>query len=117
MEPYRNIVAGLIATVVSLPLSMGLGVLTLAPFGPEYTVLGMMAGLYSAAFLGLIAILVGARGVAIYAPRSLVSFSIASVSTTLLVGAEWLPKDDPAVVMSALFLMLALAGEIGRAHV
>ena len=49
MEPYRNIVAGLIATVVSLPLTMGLGVLTLAPFGPEYTVLGMMAGFQNAA--------------------------------------------------------------------
>ena len=110
VEPYRNIVAGIIATVVSLPLSMGLGVLTLAPFGPDYTVFGMVAGLYSAAFLGLIAILAGARGVAIYAPRSLVSFSIASVSATLLIGADWLPKDDPAVVMSALFLMLAMAG-------
>ena len=98
--------------MVSLPLAMGLGALAVAPFGPELTKLGVLAGLYGGAFLSLIAVLAGARGVAIYAPRSLVSFVIASVATDVLVGAAWLPKDDPAVIMCALFLMLALSGVI-----
>ena len=55
---------------MTLPLSMGLGALALAPFGPEYAIRGVLAGLYAAAFLGLIAIVMGARGVAIYAPRA-----------------------------------------------
>ena len=110
VEPRRNIVAGLVAGVVSLPLAMGLGALAVAPFGPEFTKLGVLAGLYGAAFLSFIAVLAGARGVAIYAPRSLVSFVIASVATDVLVGAEWLPKDDPAVIMYAMFLMVAMAG-------
>ncbi len=110
VEPQRNIAAGLLASVVSLPLSMGLGVLALAPFGAAFVGHGVLAGLYGAAFLGLLTVLAGARGVAIYAPRSLVSFVIASISGGLLVGAAWLPADDPAVVMAAFFLLMAMAG-------
>jgi sulfate permease, SulP family len=89
---------------------MGLGALAFAPFGPEYTTRGVLAGLYAAAFLGLVAIVMGARGVAIYAPRSLVSFMVASVSADLFLRAKWLPAHDPAVVMAAIFLLLSLAG-------
>jgi anti-anti-sigma factor len=110
VEPQRNVVAGLITAVVTLPLAMGLGALAVAPFGPAFTSLGVVAGLYSAAFLGLITFFAGARGIAIYAPRSLVSFVIGSVSGALLVGAAWLPAGEPAVVMSALFLLMAMAG-------
>lgn len=110
INPRANIVAGAVAAVVSLPLAMGLGVLALSPLGPDFLTAGVLAGLYSAAFLGLIAVLAGARGVAIYAPRSLVSFMIAAVCTDLLVGAAWLPKDDPPTVMAALFLLLSLSG-------
>ena len=109
-EPLRNIAAGAMAAVVSLPLSIGLGVLAFAPFGPEYATIGMMAGLHAAAFLSLIALLAGARGVAIYAPRGLVVFSIAAVASTTLAGAQWLPKDNPTMVSSVFFLMLAMVG-------
>lgn len=108
--PGRNIVAGLVAGVVSLPLAMGLGALAMAPLGAAYLPYGVMAGLYSAAFMGLIAVLAGARGVAIYAPRSLVSFVIAAAVGGLLANGTWLPNDDPATVMSGLFLMMAMAG-------
>ncbi len=109
-DPLRNATAGATATVVSLPLSIGLGVIALAPLGPEYVSWGMMAGLHAAAFLSLIAVLAGARGIAIYAPRGLVTFSIASVAATTLAGAAWLPHSDPYMVVSALFFMLALVG-------
>lgn len=112
VEPLRNIVSGLLAGIVSLPLAMGLGALALAPLGHEFIKFGVLAGLYAAAFLSLVAVLAGARGVAIYAPRSLVSFVVASVVGEVLVGAAWLPKDDPSVIMSALFLMMAMAGVI-----
>ena len=109
VEPRHSVLGGTVAAVVSLPMSMGLGALALAPLGPAYASHGVLAGLFSAAFLGLITVVAGARGVAIYSPRSLVSFVIASVSGGLLVGAKWLP-DDPSVVMSALFLLMAMAG-------
>ncbi|HUP97423.1 MAG TPA: SulP family inorganic anion transporter [Usitatibacter sp.] len=109
VEARGNVAAGLLATIVTLPLSMGLGALAFAPFGPEYAARGVLAGLYAAAFLGLGAIVMGARGPAIYAPRSLVSFMVASVAADLFVGAKWLPRD-PDLVMAAIFLTLAMAG-------
>ena len=53
-SPRGTVVGGLLAAIVTLPLSMGLGALALAPFGPEYATRGVLAGLYAAAFLGLV---------------------------------------------------------------
>jgi len=110
VDPLRNIIAGVVAGIVSLPLAMGFGALAVSPLGPQYVSLGVLAGLYGAAYLGLIALIAGARGVAIYGPRGLVSFVIASACADVLVGADWLPMDDPMAVMSALFLVMAMAG-------
>jgi SulP family sulfate permease len=107
---HGNVVGGLLAALVTVPLSMGYGALAFAPFGPDYATRGVLAGLYAAAFLGLLAVLMGARGVAIYAPRSLVSVIIASVSAELFLKAAWLPHDDPDQVTAAIFLLVALAG-------
>jgi MFS superfamily sulfate permease-like transporter/CRP-like cAMP-binding protein len=109
-DPRGNVVGGLLAAIVTLPLSMGFGALAFSAFGPEYATRGVLAGLFAAAFLGLITILMGARGVAIYAPRSLVSFMIASVSADLFLQAKWLPADDPDLLTAAIFLLLALSG-------
>ena len=110
IEPWRNIMAGLQATLVTLPLAMGLGALAFSPFGPAYLTTGVVAGLYAAGFLGLIALLAGARGITIYAPRSLVSFMVAAVFAKELVGAPWLPAGDTTAVSSAVLLLLAMAG-------
>ncbi len=110
IDPRGNIVGGLLAAIVTLPLSMGFGALALSPFGPEYATRGVLAGLFAAAFLGLLTVLMGARGVAIYAPRSLVSFMIASVSADLFLQAKWLPADDPDLLTAAIFLLLAFSG-------
>ena len=104
-----NLLGAVLGAVVTLPLSMGLGVLAFAPFGAELASRGVLAALYAAAFLGLVAILAGARGVAIYAPRSLVCFMIASVTADLYLDAAWLPRD-PDSIAAAIFLLLALAG-------
>ena len=109
-HPRSNVVGGVLAAIVSLPMAMGLGALAFSPLGPEYAARGVLAGLYAAAFLGLVAVLMGARGVAIYAPRSLVSFMIASVCADLLLGAQWLPVGNPDAVTATVFLLLALSG-------
>lgn len=110
VNPRANIVGGVLAAIVSLPLAMGLGALAFSSLGPEYAGRGVLAGLYAAAFLGLVALIMGSRGVAIYAPRSLVSFMIASVAADVLVGAKWLAGANADVISAALFLLLALAG-------
>ena len=108
-NPRANAMGGVVAAVVTLPMAMGLGALAFSPLGAEFATEGVLAGLYAAAFLGLVAIMMGARGVAIYAPRSLVSFMIASVAADAIVGAKWLPHDKHAMV-AALFFILALSG-------
>jgi anti-anti-sigma factor len=104
-----NVVGAVLAAIVTLPLSMGLGVLAFSPFGPEFAARGVIAALYSVVFLGLVAVLVGSRGAAIYAPRSLVAFMIASVSADLFLHAQWLP-GTPDALAAAIFLLLALSG-------
>ena len=104
-----NLVGAMLSAVVTLPLSMGLGALAFSPFGPDFVARGVAAALYSVAFMGLVATLVGARGVAIYAPRSLVAFMIASVSAGLFLRATWLPPG-PDALEAAILLTLALAG-------
>ena len=106
---HGNVMGAILGAVVTLPLSMGLGVLAFAPFGPELASRGVLAALYAAAFLGLVSYLVGARGVAIYAPRSLVCFMIASVAADLYVDAKWLPRD-PDTIAAAILLLLAISG-------
>ena len=104
----------MVASIVSLPLSMGLGILAFAPLGPEYVSTGLIAGLYAAAFLGLVAVLFGARGVAIYAPRSLVAFMVAALATEVAAPDYWpaLRAGDPMLLPCALLLILAMAGVI-----
>ncbi|HEX4779262.1 MAG TPA: SulP family inorganic anion transporter, partial [Usitatibacter sp.] len=104
-----NLLGAILSAVVTLPMSMGLGALAFSPFGPEFVTRGVLAALYSVAFMGLVAILVGARGAAIYAPRSLVAFMIASVAAGLFLKAPWLPPG-PDALEAAILLTLALAG-------
>ena len=104
-----NLVGAILSAVVTLPMSMGLGALAFSPFGPDFVARGVLAALYSVAFMGLVAIVVGARGVAIYAPRSLVAFMIASVGSGLFLQAKWLPPG-PDALEAAILLTLALAG-------
>src|SRR5690242_4365624 len=111
-EPRANMMGGLVASIVTLTMSMGLGALAFAPFGPEYVAKGVLAGLYAAAFLGLIAVVMGARGAAIYAPRSLVAFVVAAVSADLFLDAKWVQDAGPDAVVAAIFLLMAMAGAI-----
>lgn len=105
-------VGGFLAAIVSLPLSVGFGILAFAPLGERYLSSGIVAGLYGAIFLGLVAIVCGARTVAIYAPRSLVAFMIASVALHSIAESDspLLAGADPVVLVSALLLTLSLAG-------
>lgn len=109
-----DVTGGLLAAIISMPLSVGFGILAFAPLGDRFLPMGIVAGLYGAIFLGLVAIVCGARTVAVYAPRSLVAFMIASVAmhTVAASDARLLASADAAVLVSALFLTLAMAGLI-----
>lgn len=102
---------GLIAAVVSIPMSIGFGILAFAPFGEALLPTGILNGLYGAIFMGLAALVLGARTIAIYAPRSLIAFMIGSIALhSFAESGNALIHGDPAYLVGALLATLALAG-------
>ena len=74
-----DLTGGVIAAVLTIPMSIGFGLLAFAPFGERFLSIGILTGLYGAIFHGVVALLLGARTVTIYAPRSLIAFMIGSI--------------------------------------
>ncbi len=74
-----DVAGGVTAAVLTIPVSMGYGVLAFYPLGAQYVSYGILAGLYSAILASVTAVLLGANTPMIYAPRSLVSFLLSSI--------------------------------------
>jgi MFS superfamily sulfate permease-like transporter len=74
-----DLAGGVTSAVLTVPVSMGYGVLALLPLGDEYIPVAILAGLYSAIFIPLTVLLLGDRHALMYAPRSVVTFLLASV--------------------------------------
>jgi SulP family sulfate permease len=107
-----DLAGGLIAAVVSIPMSIGFGLLAFAPFGERFLPLGILAGLNGAMFIGLAALVFGARSVTIYAPRSLIAFMVGSIALHAFAEspARALGESEPLYLVGALLATLSLAG-------
>jgi MFS superfamily sulfate permease-like transporter len=99
-----DLAGGATSAVLTVPASMGYGVLALLPLGDQYVPVGILAGLYSAIFIPLTILLLGDRHTLMYAPRSVVTFLLASVIAADLPQA---PGPQPLVLI---FLIIFLAG-------
>ena len=111
----RGDVSGAVAAaLVSLPLSMTIGVVALAPLGKEYAIQGVMAGLFGAIVLSLVAALLGARSVLISGPRAASALILASLITQLFVSDELaFPSGETLQhVISIAYFAILLAGVI-----
>ena len=98
-----DLAGGVTSAVLTVPVSMGYGVLALLPLGDEYIPVGILAGLYSAIFIPLTALLLGDRHTLMYAPRSVVTFLLASVIAGSLVRTP----GPQTLVLIALITFLA----------
>ena len=99
-----DLAGGATSAVLTVPVSMGYGVLALLPLGDQYIPVGILAGLYSAIFIPLTILLLGDRHTLMYAPRSVVTFLLASV---IAGGLAQTPGPRTLVL---LFLIIFLAG-------
>ena len=99
-----DLAGGATSAVLTVPVSMGYGVLALAPLGDQYIPVGILAGLYSAIFIPLAVLLLGDRHTLMYAPRSVVTFLLASVITGGLAQVH-----GPRTLV-LVFLIIFLAG-------
>src|SRR3954468_8389338 len=99
-----GLAGGLVAAVVSIPMSVGFGLLAFAPFGERFLPIGILSGLYGALFLGLAALALGARTVTIYAPRSLIAFMVGSIALHSFVETQTplLGESEPIFLTGAL---------------
>lgn len=83
-------VGGLVVALLSLPMTIPLGVMALAPLGPGYAGTGVLAGFYASVFAGLVSALTGGSPLQISGPRASVSLIMA---TSLGIAV-----NDPAVL-------------------
>ena len=74
-----ELVGGATAALLSMPVSMGYGVLALHALGDQYVSHAILAGLYAATLVPLAALALGYRGTSIYAPRSMLALLLGSV--------------------------------------
>lgn len=74
-----DLAGGVTSAVLTIPVSMGYGMLALYALGDQYVSYGILAGLFSAILVPITAVLLGADTTTMYAPRSVVSFLIGSV--------------------------------------
>jgi len=99
-----DLAGGVTSAVLTIPVSMGYGVLALAPLGDQYITVGILAGLYSAIFIPLTILLLGDRHPLMYAPRSVVTFLLASV-----IAGNLTQTQVPSTLV-LVFLITFLAG-------
>lgn len=107
-----NLVGSLTAAVLTIPVSMGYGVLAVGALGDAYLAIGVLAGLYAAIFGCSVAVLLGANTTMIYAPRSIITFLISSIVLHSLVNsnAQVLQGASPDFLLTLMFLILFVAG-------
>ena len=104
-----DLAGGATAALLTIPSSMGYGVLALQSLGEQYVSQAILAGLYCAIFMPLAVLALGGRTPTMYAPRSVVALLVGSIVLQTIVSspaarAGELSADTMFVV--ALFLMV-----------
>lgn len=110
-----NIVGGITAAVLSVPVCVGFGMLALAPLGADFVQHGVLAGLYAACCGGLVAAATGGRtSTIIYSPRGIVTFLVSALVAQNIVTSAHAESGlrDPDMLMSLVFLMIFLSGAL-----
>ena len=83
-----DLAGGFAAAVLTIPVSMGYGVLAVSALGDSYISIGVLAGLYAAICGCVVAVLVGAKTTMIYSPRSIIRF----LSALSFCTASWVQR-------------------------
>ena len=104
----REVVAGISATTVTLPVCLSAGLLAYAPFGPEFSARGAAAGLLGAIAGGFFAALAARSSFIVSSPRASIALVQAGLATALLAHQPF--AGDFALDILAMAICLVLAG-------
>ena len=98
--------------MLTIPVSMGYGLLALAALGDSYIPTAILAGLYAPVIGCIVAVLLGANTTMIYSPRSIVTFLIGSIVLHNLVSSSVpaLQAASSHTLLVYAFLMMFMAG-------
>ncbi len=104
----KDLAAGAIAAIVSLPVCVASGLLAFAPLGPDFAVAGATAGLCGAIVACCVSALFATSSFVATTPRVSEALLLASLTTTLL--AIPAVAGDKDLIIVAMFLCVMLAG-------
>lgn len=109
-----DITGGIAGGIVTIPSSIGYGVLALGSLGDAFVAPAILAGLYSAVVVSLIVILLGERTATAFAPRSIITVLFAAIVLDTVAPAT---RQDPANIERtlALVVMIVLAAGLFQA--
>ena len=107
-----DLAGGLTAAALAVPGAAGLGILALSPLGEQYISHGILAAFYCAVFVPLTVLALGARGVIVYAPRSVLAFLIAAFALQSLAKSRsgLIRLEDVNHTLGILFLVVFVGG-------
>ena len=101
---------GFASAIVTLPLSIGFGLFALSPLGERYAGFGVLAGLYSAVIVALVALLLRAKSSIVLAPRSMQAYLVSMVVLQLVQYESYGRLQDPQQTLTVIFFVIFLSG-------
>jgi len=106
-----DIKGGLLSAAVAIPLAMGYGMFGFVVLGNDYFVDGALAGLLTAAVVGLVCVALGDKSANVYAPRVITTFFIGILLYGLVHSESPVLKSGGlGLVLAVLFSTILLAG-------
>jgi MFS superfamily sulfate permease-like transporter len=115
MSPARGsirgeIAGGIAAGILTIPASIGYGVLALGALGEAYVAPAVLAGLYSAVIVTIVVLALGQWIPVNFAPRSMIAVLFAAMVADTIVPAV---REDPANVDRTLALVVLIVATGG----
>ena len=108
---HGDIVGGLVSAGAGIPLAMGYGMFAFIALGNEYFPDGALAGLLTAAVVGIVCVLLGDKSAHIYAPRVITTFFLGIMLYGLAhSGSPVLKAGGLTLTLAVLFSIILLAG-------
>jgi SulP family sulfate permease len=109
----KEVLAGAVVMLISVPFEFIYGAIALAPLGPIYSKIGAQAALWSCVLSGVLAFLLRATPTMISGTRASVAFVLATLVTSLMAQPEIVAsKNSAETILVLIFLCSALAGLI-----
>ena len=106
-----DIKGGLLSAAVAIPLAMGYGMFGFVVLGNDYFLDGALAGLLTAAVVGIVCVALGDKSANVYAPRVITTFFIGILLYGLVHSESPILKAGGlGLILAVLFSIILLGG-------